>query len=217
MQRLNREGQKICFIENVASRLEVALYAPQDRIRDIVVLCHPHPLLGGNMDDPVLNSCADYFEGTDKVVARLNFRGVGGSSGSAGRLHAWEAPLESGVQPEINDLIILCMWLQKKYGNLPVTLVGYSFGAQVVWSSLPLLTFTRAICIAPPNKFMDFMKHRQTLSNRVLFVVCEGDPFFNRYTFGELGCQNLVMLSGGDHFFSNQKDTLLNAIGVWLS
>ena len=217
MQRLNREGQKVFFIENVASRLEVALYAPQDRIRDIVVLCHPHPLLGGNMDDPVLNSCAEYFEGTDKVVARLNFRGVGGSSGSSGRLHAWEPPLDSGVQPEINDLIILCVWLQQKYGNLPLTLVGYSFGAQVVWSSLPLLTFTTAICIAPPTKFMEFVKHGQTLSNRVLCVVCKGDPFFNRHTFDELGCQNLVMLSGGDHFFSNQKDALLDAIGAWLS
>lgn len=74
-------------------------------------------------------------------------------------------PLDSGNQSEISDLILLCVWLQQKYGTLPLTLVGYSFGARVVWSSLPLLTFTRAICIAPPTKFMLFVKHGQTLSS----------------------------------------------------
>jgi len=93
---------------------------------------------------------------------------------SGGRAVALEAldvfsrgnpPLDSGNQSEIRDLILLCVWLQQKYGNLPLTLVGYSFGARVVWSSLPLLTFTRAICIAPPTKFMLFVKHGQTLSS----------------------------------------------------
>jgi alpha/beta superfamily hydrolase len=92
MQRLTGYGQKVSSIKNFNSRLEVALYAPPGRIRVIVVLYHLLPLLGNNMDDPVLYSNAEHFEGTDKVVARLNFRGAGGSSGSSGRVLAWEPP-----------------------------------------------------------------------------------------------------------------------------
>jgi len=53
--------------------------------RDIgVVLCHPHPLHGGNMYSNVISAVAEALWQHDVSTLRFNFRGTGGSTGSHG-------------------------------------------------------------------------------------------------------------------------------------
>ena len=47
-----------------------------------VVICHPHPLHGGNMDNNVVIALALGLAQDGFVTLRFNFRGVGGSQGS---------------------------------------------------------------------------------------------------------------------------------------
>ncbi|MGB9329374.1 MAG: hypothetical protein WCB10_01260, partial [Steroidobacteraceae bacterium] len=45
------------------------------------VVCHPHPLFGGTMDNKVVYTVARAFEQLHSPAIRFNFRGVGASAG----------------------------------------------------------------------------------------------------------------------------------------
>jgi hypothetical protein len=68
--------------------LEARLSIPGD-VRAGVVLCHPHPLYGGDMDSSVVARAAEACAARGVATLRFNFRGVGGStarsSSSSGR------------------------------------------------------------------------------------------------------------------------------------
>src|ERR671922_3090318 len=46
-----------------------------------LVICHPHPLYGGDMENNVVRGMAEAFAAAGFVVLRFNFRGVGRSTG----------------------------------------------------------------------------------------------------------------------------------------
>ena len=46
-----------------------------------VVITHPHPLYGGNMDNPVVMAIADSFFERGFTILRFNFRGICNSTG----------------------------------------------------------------------------------------------------------------------------------------
>lgn len=62
-------------------RLEARL-ALVDPGRGGLVLCHPHPLYGGDMDNPVVVRAAEVAREAGLGTLRFNFRGVGASEGS---------------------------------------------------------------------------------------------------------------------------------------
>jgi hypothetical protein len=50
-----------------------------------VVVCHPHPLYGGNMDSSVVLAVAFALVEHGFATLRFNFRGVGNSDGRHGK------------------------------------------------------------------------------------------------------------------------------------
>src|SRR3990170_1053736 len=52
-----------------------------------VVVCHPHPLYGGNMDNNVVVAVAEALAGGNIVALKFNFPGTGGSGG--GGVSSW--------------------------------------------------------------------------------------------------------------------------------
>ena len=50
-----------------------------------VVVCHPHPLYGGSMDNNVVSGIAEALLQVGVISFKFNFRGVGGSQGTSGQ------------------------------------------------------------------------------------------------------------------------------------
>jgi alpha/beta superfamily hydrolase len=100
--------------------LEARLAVPPSPIAGVVI-CHPHPLYGGDMDNPVVVRVREVCADMGLATLRFNFRGVGGSTGSHG-----------GGLDEQRDVEAALESLRSSLGPRPrLTLAGYSFGATV--------------------------------------------------------------------------------------
>lgn len=86
-----------------------------------VVICHPHPLYGGDMHNNVVNAIEEGFADQGFTTLRFNFRGVGGSEGSYGE-----------GQGEVEDLVGAVEFLKGPIDrDAVIMLAGYSFGAWI--------------------------------------------------------------------------------------
>ncbi|MCJ7514731.1 MAG: dienelactone hydrolase family protein [Dehalococcoidia bacterium] len=104
--------------------LEGLCYFPErDGVFPAVVVCHPHPLYGGSMDNNVVLSIGSALAAESIIALMFNFRGVGGSQGSFG-----------GGKAEQEDAAAAINWIiaQPEVDGNKVGLAGYSFGAAVV-------------------------------------------------------------------------------------
>src|SRR5262245_44031231 len=53
-----------------------------ENARGGLVICHPHPLYGGEMENPVVVRVAEVASESGLSTLRFNFRGVGRSTGT---------------------------------------------------------------------------------------------------------------------------------------
>lgn len=86
----------------------------------IALICHPHPLFGGTNTNKVTQTLARTFTRLGYVALRPNFRGVGESAG-----------LHDNGRGECEDMLAILAEARRRYGDLPVALAGFSFGAYV--------------------------------------------------------------------------------------
>lgn len=86
----------------------------------VLLLCHPHPQMGGTMNAPLLVALRDELLARRWAVLRFNFRGIGGSEGDAGTGEAETADTEGALA-----------LLRRRFPHLPLALAGWSFGAAV--------------------------------------------------------------------------------------
>lgn len=108
------------LLGGAAGNLEVFIDAPEGQPTGIAVVGHPHPLKGGNAEHKVVTTLMRTFRDLGCVVLRPSFRGVGGSEGA-----------HDHGNGETNDLISVYAYAYHTYGNLPLYLAGFSFGAFV--------------------------------------------------------------------------------------
>lgn len=102
--------------------LEGIFHLPKDKPpRAGVVICHPHPLYGGDMDFHLVRGVAEACAARSIAALRFNFRGVGGSGGKY-----------DGDTGEVKDTRAALALLRGEIGaQRPVGLAGYSFGSLV--------------------------------------------------------------------------------------
>ena len=88
-----------------------------------VVVCHPHPLFGGDMNnDLVLAVCKSLVQ-EGFVTLRFNFRGVGTSDGAFSKGDKEREDVAAALN-------MLRAW--PAVDNARLALVGYSFGAAMI-------------------------------------------------------------------------------------
>jgi uncharacterized protein len=105
-----------------AGDIECAIDAPAGTALGSAVICHPHPVHGGTLDNKVVQTLARAYVGLGWRSVRFNFRGVGQSHGQ------WD----EGVG-EIEDALAVIAALRDP--ALPWMLAGFSFGAFVAASA----------------------------------------------------------------------------------
>ncbi|MCW2269849.1 alpha/beta hydrolase [Pseudomonas sp. JUb96] len=110
------------FIDGPVGQLE-ALYLDVTDARGIVLLCHPNPVQGGTMTNKVVSMLQRTARDAGYITLRFNYRGVGASAGSH--------DMGSG---EVGDAEAAAAWLLEKHPQLPLTLMGFSFGGFVAAS-----------------------------------------------------------------------------------
>jgi uncharacterized protein len=105
--------------------------------RGIALVAHPHPLLGGTMDNKVAQTLAKTFAQLGYVTLRTNFRGVGTTEG-----------VHDDGKGEADDLVAVVKWMKDPFNwqgiaeleahawpqlveELPLAMAGFSFGSYV--------------------------------------------------------------------------------------
>ena len=110
------------FVPGPAGDIECAIDAPAGTPLGSAVICHPHPVHGGTLDNKVVQTLARACVALGWRSVRFNFRGVGGSMGQ------WD----EGVG-EIDDALAVIAALRDP--ALPWLLAGFSFGGFVAASA----------------------------------------------------------------------------------
>jgi alpha/beta superfamily hydrolase len=107
------------MIQGEQGLLEVALH-DDNSSSTYVVVCHPHPLHGGTMNNKVVTMTTKAYEDLGLNVVRFNYRGVGKSEGEYGD--------NSG---EVEDAMAVVRWLLKNRDVRELYFAGFSFGAYI--------------------------------------------------------------------------------------
>ena len=172
------------------------------------VLCHPHPLYGGDMDNPVVIRAAEVCREAGYATLRFNFRGVGASAGSHDK--------GEGEQQDIRAAVATLAARLPATG--PIGVIGYSFGA---WTAARAMRPGDAPLglIAPPLGMLDFSGLSRD-GGRLLVVVGTRDSYCPIEALHRLaqttGAEERV-IEGADHFFFGKLYPLGEAIGAWLA
>lgn len=102
-----------------AGRLEAVVEVPQQvpAPAAFVVVCHPHPLHGGTMDNKVVTTLARTAHAAGIASIRFNYRGVGASEGS----------FDEG-RGEMQDALTAIAHGRGRWPGAALWLAGFSFG-----------------------------------------------------------------------------------------
>jgi uncharacterized protein len=131
-------------IQGPAGALEIATTMAESA-RAIAVICHPHPLFGGTMQNKVVTTLERVFRERLCHTLRFNFRGVGQSEGS----------FDQG-EGEALDLLAAVNFIRGQFPSLPLELAGFSFGSYVAAKMANQLDAQLLVSIAPPVLSWDF-------------------------------------------------------------
>lgn len=181
------------------------LYGSEEQQGPGLIICPPHPLLAGNMDNNVVAALAQTMAATMPVLL-FNYRAVGKSSRSQPHLPLFEYWHGLDARKEYDAVIYevgqVMAWSRAYFAEFH--LVGYSFGAYIALRALQerVLSYT---AITPPLAEHDFSALRN-LELPVAVIMAEHD--------GLLGggnqdvAENVLFfetIKATDHFFIHKE------------
>ena len=202
------------FIPVAHGRLEAILKEPREQPpRGVALVLHPHPLGGGTMHNKVVFRAAAALNDAGLLTLRINFRGVGQSSGS-----------HDEGRGELEDVRAGLDYLESNYPGLPLTLCGFSFGARVgLEVGVTDRRVVNLISIGTPVDKYDF-SFLKSCRKPILFVHGDHDEFGDVAELKKLVSQlptetpiELKIITGADHFFVDHLDELKQVITEWIS
>ncbi len=169
-----------------------------------VIVCHPHPLYGGSMDNNVVYSLSETLTQASLASFRFNFRGVGGSQGEFGQ--------GIGEQEDVEAAISFTSTV-KAVDSKRIGLAGYSAGAGF---ALPVglndARIKALAAVSPPLLMFDF-DFLKGCPKPKLLISGSRDNFTPADQFLEF-CQNLPepkeceSIEGADHFWWGYESCL---------
>jgi uncharacterized protein len=194
--------------------LEGVLEIPTNGGRRVpgAVICHPHPLYGGNMHNNVVRAIRKGLLDRGVACLRFNFRGTGRSWGDHG----------DGTD-EIQDVLAALDFLQQAPAVAPQKLLvaGYSFGC---WVGLKAAAKDARpislIGVSPPVDVYDFTFLLEEKRPKLLIAgdrdfVCAAD-LFQKLTAQVPDPKRVVLLAGADHFHVGNEEKLIREVDAFI-
>ncbi len=171
-----------------------------------VVICHPHPLMGGDMHNPVVLALTRALVGHGVAVLRFNFR----------------RPFDQG-RAEQGDVAGALDFLtdQPAIASERLAVAGYSFGAAVAAHHAPHEPRIRALAlIAPPADVLE-PGLLAGYTRPICIVVGDRDPISPAAAARAFASRlaapaTLHVLPGVDHFFSAGLDRMSTLVADFL-
>jgi uncharacterized protein len=200
------------FIPVAHGRLEAIIKEPSDQPTGVALVLHPHPLGGGTMHNKVVFRAAAALQEAGLVTLRINFRGVGQSTGE-----------HDEGRGELDDVRAGLDYLASNYPGLKILLCGFSFGARVgLEVGIADDRVNYLIGIGTPLDRYDF-GFLERCRKPLLLVHGERDEHGDIEKLRTLVSQvqdrvdvQLVVVPDADHFFEGQLSDLKRAIGEWV-
>jgi alpha/beta superfamily hydrolase len=204
------------FIPAPHGRIEAILKEPRGVARGVALVLHPHPLHGGTMHNKVVFRAARALNDAGLTTLRINFRGVGHSTGE-------HTGARGGEQ---EDARLALDYLTGRYPALPVFLAGFSFGARVGLEVGTqdgrvgyLVGIGTPVSIAERDYDFSFLDECR---KPLLLVHGERDEFGSvadlRALAARLAAEGQVrveIIPGAGHFFDDQLEELRRVIADW--
>jgi alpha/beta superfamily hydrolase len=194
------------FVAGPAGPLECVAEEPVGGVRGVAVVCHPHPVHGGTMDNKVAQTLARAAIQVGFRAVRFNFRGVGESAG------AWDEG-----RGEVDDALAVIEAF--RVPALPLALAGFSFGGYVASRAALALAGSapvdRIALIGPATETFDVAP----VPAGSLVVHGETDdvvPLRATLDWARPQSQPVVVIPGVGHFFHGQLPLLKSlVVGAW--
>ncbi len=202
----NSDGLKL---EGVLSYDENVLNPP------MILLCPPHPHLGGDMENNVITMLGSVLAENGLAVLRFNYRGVGSSESKLGNIaevyEYWETILNNDdCSDAIVDATSAINYLESTVGTKKIFIVGYSFGAVVaMMMSVDNADIRAFASISTP--FGRFDTSFLSDCKKPKLFICADNDFASPLEEVERGMQNisepktLDIMSECDHFYIDKE------------
>ncbi len=195
------------YIPGPEGRLEALLeFDAAWHVRATAVVCHPHPLFGGTMHNKVVYRAAKAALQAGLPTLRFNFRSVGKSAGQ----------FADGIG-EREDVRAALDFLQGRYPQAPVCLMGFSFGSTVgltVGAHDPRVAALVGLGVPVGISDFDFLPEAQ---KPILIVQGAEDIYGPRPQIQALFAalpepKHLQVVEGADHFFTGKLQEVQSVV-----
>ncbi|MBV9957448.1 MAG: alpha/beta fold hydrolase [Acidobacteria bacterium] len=202
------------FIPAPHGRLEAILKEPRgEGARGVALLLHPHPLGGGTMHNKVVFRAGAALNEAGLTVLRINFRGVGASTGE-----------HDEGRGELEDVRAGLDYLSAHYPGQEITLAGFSFGARVgLEVGVADERVVRLISLGTPVDKYDFT-FLEACRKPILFVHGDRDEYGDVNHLKQLVARlppeahaRLEIIPGAGHFFDEHLDRMKQLITEWIN
>ena len=176
-----------------------------------VVVCHPHPLYGGMMDNNVVIAVCRALMQTSIASLRFNFRGVGRSQGR----HAEGVGEQDDVSAALSFLASMEGVDQDRIG-----LCGYSFGAGVALEVAARNEQVKALALVSlilshPSPIESYVKPKLLLWGSQDLALPAADLM--SFTEGLPEPKQYEVIPGADHFWRGYEDKLAPRVAAFFA
>ena len=204
-------AQERVVLQGPAGDIEARVETPQavnqrdGHVAAFGVVCHPHPLFGGTLDNKVVYTLARAFHDLGLPTIRFNFRGVGKSAGD----------FADGIG-ETDDALAVIEVGKQRWPGAALWLAGFSFGGAVAIRAAAQANPERLVTVAPAIRRVS-LENVALPSCPWLIVQGDADDLVNHVEVAEWASRlphppQVALLTGVEHFFHGKLNELRDAV-----
>lgn len=203
-------GEHRLMLPGPSGVIEAILILPEAPPDALMLVCHPHSLMGGSLDNKVVSTLHRAGRDAGLATLRFNFRGVGASAG------AFDAGLG-----EQEDLLAVLAWAGARLRCRRLVLAGFSFGAFVAAMTWPRALAAgwvagRLLLVAPPVTRFPLAGHALPADARVIYGDADEvvDPVaIADWLATQPNAPRVAVMAGAGHFFHGR----LTELKTWVA